>query len=140
MERYRKAFLLNALVISIPCAFLVLVGIWTSNPPHILVWGGVLCLWWLAYFNLRKSRTGSFALSFTITTLVWLPLLVQTCRRIMFVIQNGGMERADGYGSPLAFLIGVTFEQFFFLPLSLVIIIGVKTLLEKRTDDRPLQP
>lgn len=26
--------------------------------------------------------------------------------RIVFIIQNGGMERSDGYGSPLAFLLG----------------------------------
>ena len=26
--------------------------------------------------------------------------------RIAFIIRNGGMERADGYGSPLAFLLG----------------------------------
>lgn len=36
--------------------------------------------------------------------------LFQSIRRIGFVIREGGMERADGYGSPLAFLIGVVGE------------------------------
>lgn len=31
--------------------------------------------------------------------------------RISFVLREGGMERADGSGSPLVFLIGLAFEQ-----------------------------
>jgi hypothetical protein len=35
------------------------------------------------------------------------------------------MERADGFGSPLAFLIGLVGEQLFFLPLCFSILFGV---------------
>ncbi len=39
--------------------------------------------------------------------------------RVAFVVRNGGMEGPDGYGSPLAFLIGLAFEQCAFtLPAS----------------------
>jgi ABC-type Co2+ transport system permease subunit len=31
--------------------------------------------------------------------------------RLAFVLREGGMERADGYGSPLSFLIGLALEQ-----------------------------
>ncbi len=31
--------------------------------------------------------------------------------RVQFIIENGGMEGPDGYGSPLAFLIGWIWEQ-----------------------------
>ena len=34
--------------------------------------------------------------------------------RLEFIFINGGMEGPDGYGSPLAFLIGLIFEQTFF--------------------------
>jgi hypothetical protein len=132
MKRYRQSYLISGLLISIPCAFLVLVGIETMRLPHIMVWGGLLCLWWLAYYCLHKSTPGSFAFSFVLTNLCWWPLLIQTVRRVVFVVQNGGMDRADGYGSPLAFLMGAVFEQFFFLPLSLVIVFGVAALLRKR--------
>ena len=50
--------------------------------------------------------------------------LVQSFARIVFVIREGGMERADGYGSPLAFLIGVVSEWFLLgLPAILLAII-----------------
>lgn len=31
--------------------------------------------------------------------------------RVKFIIENGGMDRADGYGSPLAFLFGWIVDQ-----------------------------
>ena len=37
--------------------------------------------------------------------------------RIAFIIRNGGMERSDGYGSPLAFLLGwAATTIIFFIP------------------------
>lgn len=99
---------------------------------QVLLSGGFLCLWWFTYSCLRRLQKGSFAISFILCCLPWALLLAQTIRRVLFVIHNGGMERADGYGSPLAFLLGVVAEQFFFLPLTVVVIMGIGVLLSMR--------
>jgi hypothetical protein len=45
---------------------------------------------------------------------VWLLIGVYLFeRRVQFIFENGGMEPPDGYGSPLAFLIGWISEQLF---------------------------
>lgn len=41
--------------------------------------------------------------------------------RIWFTIENGGMEAPDGYGSPMAFMIGLCFEQSLFTILPLAV-------------------
>ncbi len=62
----------------------------------------------------------------------WLPLLYRTYERVAFIDKNGGFARVDdGYGSPLAFLIGMVFEQIFFIPLTLIFILGVFVLLSE---------
>jgi hypothetical protein len=45
--------------------------------------------------------------------------LVSLGMRAAFVVSNGGIEGPDGFGSPMAFLIGLAFEQgLFTLPSS----------------------
>ena len=52
--------------------------------------------------------------------------IFQSIRRMGFVIKEGGMERADGYGSPLAFLIGVVGEALILgLPAVFLLIIAI---------------
>lgn len=67
----------------------------------------------------------AFAGSFLVAVVVWLPLLYQTIRRIKFVLANGGMERSDGQGSPLAFLFGLVMEQALFIPLTAVVLVAI---------------
>ncbi len=67
-----------------------------------------------------------------LVNLFWWPLLAQTIMRIGFVIENGGMERADGFGSPLTFLLGLVGEQIFFVPLSVAMIAGAPAIRESR--------
>ena len=51
----------------------------------------------------------------------WAGALAQAIRRIAFVMREGGLDRADGEGSPMAFVLGVVFEQgFVFIPLTLI--------------------
>ena len=95
---------------------------------HLGFWGGMLATWWGAYIYLRKGSKRAFWLSFGLTNLFWWPLLWRTEQRIIFVIENGSMERADGYGSPLAFLIGVVGEQLFFWPLCFAMLFGVMAI------------
>jgi hypothetical protein len=128
MSHYRKTFLITAIIISLPSLFLFSVGVVNMSLAHLSFWGGMLALWWGMFFYLRKESKRAFWLSFGLINLFWWPLLWQTIQRIVFIIENGGMERADGYGSPLAFLIGVIGEQMFFLPLCFAMLFGVKVI------------
>ncbi len=85
---------------------------------------GMLILWWCAYFNIRKESKWSLGLSFGLVNLFWWPLLWQTTRRTLFIFENGGLDSSDGYGSPLAFLVGMTGEQILFLPLCFSMLFG----------------
>ena len=90
--------------------------------------------------HLRLSQTGrafSFWGSFLLINLFWWPLLARTIMRIGFVIEFSGMERADGYGSPLAFLMRLVGEQIFFVPLSVAMIAGALAIRESRKALRP---
>lgn len=132
MTIYSKALLLAAAVISLPSTFLIVVGIVNLRPGLLLVWSGMMILWWSAYFYVRSDRRFSFWGSFLLVNLFWWPLLVQTIRRIAFVMENDGMEGADGHGSPLAFLIGIVFEQAFFLPLSVALVAGLIVVMQSK--------
>jgi hypothetical protein len=129
MKSYRIAFLISAILISLPSAFLIVVGVVNLSASHILFWGGILVLWWFAFWNLRRDAKWSFGLTFILVNLFWWPLLGRTAQRVIFVLENGGMERADGYGSPLAFLIGLVGEQAFFLPLTVTLFFGCMVLM-----------
>ncbi|WP_165773592.1 hypothetical protein [Zooshikella ganghwensis] len=38
------------------------------------------------------------------------------------------MERLDGYGSPMAFFIGILIEQFFYVPITITLVFGLLAL------------
>ena len=137
MKRYRTSFLISAILISIPSLFLVVSRFGTPSLSRALFLGGVLFAWWFSYVYLCAGKPYSFARSFALVNIAWWPFLIQTVRRVLFVIENGGMERADGYGSPLAFLLGVLLEQFFFLPLSFSMIFGIAIIVKR--PGNPLQ-
>jgi hypothetical protein len=83
----------------------------------------------VAYWNLHRSAKWSFGISFVLVNLFWWPLLARTVQRVLFVIENGGMEQVDGYGSPLAFLIGLVGEQTFFMRLTAALLLGCMALI-----------
>ena len=128
MDRYKITFLFVSIMASVPSTFLFWVGMKNLSLSHLFFWGGMLMLWWCTYIYLRMDKKFSFWWSFLLINLFWWPLLAQTIRRILFVIENGGMDRADGYGSPMAFLLGLVGEQFFFIPLSIAITAGILTI------------
>ena len=56
--------------------------------------------------------------------LICIPLLYRLGERIMFISQNGGMEGKDGYGSPLAFIIGMFMENAILVPYLILFVYG----------------
>jgi hypothetical protein len=144
MKKYRKSILAFAIVISPLSSFFMYVGIHKGGGAQVVFWGGTLIVSWGLYMYLLKGSRLSFWLSFAVVNIVWWPLLLQTINRIVFVIENHGMDRPDGGGSPLAFLLGLMGEQMFFIPLTVAMIFGVPVALTvmrqsgtDRAEDRP---
>jgi hypothetical protein len=129
MKKYRNSVLAFAIVISPLSVFFMYAGINKASGAQVMFWGGTLIVSWALYMYLLRGSRLSFWLSFTVVNIVWWPLLLQTINRILFVIENHGMDRPDGGGSPLAFLLGVMGEQLFFIPLTAAMIFGVPVAL-----------
>lgn len=80
---------------------------------------GTLCYRVWKELYLPKVTLGIFS---GLLALVWAFTIVQ---RITFVLREGGMERADGYGSPLAFLLNIVYEAWCFgVPAVLIAIVA----------------
>ena len=62
-----------------------------------------------------------------------------TVGRVIFVFNNRGFERADGQGSPLAFLIGFAMEQLVFLPtIAFFIWLWIRRNISENTPNKGL--
>jgi len=109
--------------------FLAFIG---HNPVSIFIFTLNFFLWVQTYNYLKKQTQKAFIVSFILVNILWLPLLYRTITRVLFMFENGGMERADGYGSPMAFLLGLIFEQIFFIPLTILVMSGLYFILLKR--------
>jgi len=101
------------------------------KPINILIFTFNFFLWMQTYVYLKKQTQKAFIVSYMLVNILWIPLCYRTVTRILFILENGGMERADGAGSPMAFLLGLTFEQIFFIPLTILFIQGLFFILEK---------
>lgn len=121
MNRYRRSFLFAAIVVSLPCAFLLAVNLYHFRVGGIALFAAFLLLWWGLYWALKREKKHAFVGSFVVIVLFWIPLLYQTGRRLAFVIENDSLEGPGGEGSPPAFLVGLFMEQLFFMPLSVVL-------------------
>ncbi len=132
MKAYTTTFKIAASIISLPCGFLLTINIINFNIIGISIFVGILSLLWGCFWALRKEIAFAFHLSYLLTVIFWLPLGFRTIERISFILTNGGMEKSDGYGSPLAFLLGLTMEQFFFIPLTILVLVGTKQWLSLR--------
>ncbi len=74
----------------------------------------------MAVAALRRSH---LPVAIAAALIAWSPLAGQTWRRVAFAIEFPQFERPDGYGSPLAFIVDFAFEQIFFLPLTVMILL-----------------
>jgi len=86
--------------------------------------GSTIVLWVGAVFSGKDERYG-IKVSVIFSAIVCTPFLYRLIARLRFVLEYGGMEGPQGYGSPLAFLIGAIFELLFFVPLFVLCIYGV---------------
>ena len=129
MNRYLRSYLIAAVFVSIPLALYLLEYVLKGRLFGITLISGILVTLWGLYYLLRKNMKYSFQASFVLVSVCWALLAYQTSRRILFVIENDSLEGEGGRGSPLAFLIGLIFEQFIFLPLTIVFVSGLVGLI-----------
>lgn len=91
-------------------AFLFCLGIVLENPSQVWIFFfAFFCLLAICYRLWKEAYLPKIVLgiSGTLMSLLW---LIQSYRRIEFIIREGGIERADGYGSPVAFLANMVIE------------------------------
>ena len=114
--------------------FLLLIGVLNGTAEQIMFCLlALLCLGALCYRLWKEKYLPKIAL-WVLAALLGSLWIFQSIRRIEFVIKEGGMERADGYGSPLAFLIGVVGEALIFgLPAAFLVIIAILHHNPKKT-------
>jgi hypothetical protein len=83
--------------------------------------GAYAFAWWLAGGYLQRSRSPRLVFPMLLIAMPWTGALVQAVRRIGYVVREGGLDGRNGDGSPMAFVLGVIFEQgFVFIPLTLI--------------------
>ena len=132
MNTYFKIFKYTTYYILLISLLFILFSLFVHKPLNILIFTFNFIIWILTYTYLKKQTYIAFILSYSLVNILWIPLLYRTINRILFIFENGGMERADGFGSPLAFLLGIIFEQIFFIPLTILWISGFYFILFKR--------
>ena len=101
------------ILVSLAAAFsaLVLVMPILQGSSIALAIMGIVVIWFAAAaFCVAGSKIGQI-ISLVLNFIFSLPLFVQLGRRIGFIVENQGLEPPDGYGSPMAFLLGAFFEN-----------------------------
>ena len=131
MKRYIKIYKMASIMISIPLAWGLFLNFIRFNPIGLTVSALALFAFWGSYRLLKARQRFSFSISCIVACMAWMLFLYQIIRRINFMIENNGMERADGYGSPMAFLINFMAEIYFFIPLSIIVIAGLVSLIQR---------
>jgi len=129
MNRYLRSYLIAAVFVSIPLALYLLEFVLKGRLLGIAFISSLLVVLWGLYHLLCKNIKYSFQASFALISVCWALLAYQTSRRVLFIIENDSLEGEGGRGSPLAFLIGLIFEQFIFLPLTIVFVSGLVGLI-----------
>jgi len=132
MNTYFKIFKYITYYMLLVSLLFMLFSLLVHKPLNILIFTFNFIIWILIYTYLKKQTHRAFILSYILVNILWIPILYRTINRILFIFENGGMERADGSGSPMAFLLGIIFEQIFFIPLTIVWIYGLYFILFKR--------
>lgn len=107
--------------------FLFIVGAVNGNFIQVMVFLGLIfCLAIFCYRLWKEKYLPKYVcgIGSALFGLIW---FFQVFRRIEFILREGGMERADGYGSPLAFLVGMIFEGLILaIPAVILMLIAIR--------------
>ncbi len=132
MAKYIHSFFILSLTITLPFSFLIFLATINNKSKMVIMYIAIMVIYCSIYFLLKKKQKIFFWISFIPITALWIILLLQEARRIIYIVENGGMDPATQSGSPMAFLIGMFFELMFFIPLSYALISGIVYLIKER--------
>ena len=92
--------------------------------PAEITLGSFALAWWVVGILLVRGVGSAILPALALVAVPWCLVVAQAVRRVAFIIREGGMERADGLGSPLLFLFNWVIElSVAFVPLTLI---GIK--------------
>lgn len=111
---------------------MIVVGALNLNIVQILISLFIGILLWFGAISASKDNPLRFKVSVLVAAILCVPFSYRLVSRVLFVLEHGGMEGLDGYGSPLAFLIGLFFESLIFIPLFLLFIYGFFLVIRGR--------
>ena len=126
MACYRRSVFFLSIAVSFPALFSIVIGLLGGGFSPFLFGTVILLVFWGIYFMVRRNGNYSAGFSFAILGVLWSILLIQEISRIVFIIENEGMDSQTEPGSPLAFLLGMVWELIFFVPLSVVLVCGLR--------------
>lgn len=125
MRAYMYSYIAVTVIFTLVLSRLAYVGFASNN--NILMGIALLVgiLLWVGALRAGKDNSRDLIISSSIPALLSLSIIYRLFQRARFISENGGMERADGYGSPLAFLINLVIESALLAPLICLFIVGL---------------
>ncbi|MEN6371466.1 MAG: hypothetical protein ABFD64_05570 [Armatimonadota bacterium] len=135
MKRYKDLYFVSTIIIVVVCILPCFGAIFEFNLVSLICFGAFPLLWLLANSGLRRSRNGYFTFSWILAILACCGSLLPLIEIRKFVIINDGFERADGYGSPMALLIDLTFFILAFIGFCTIAWFGYVALQETRESE-----
>ncbi|WP_028876650.1 hypothetical protein [Teredinibacter turnerae] len=132
MKAYGIIYTVLSVILTILLAWMMVTGILNLNIIQTIVALLITIILWAGAISAGKNTQYKLILSVIVNAILCILFLYRLITRILFVQKYGEMEDPDGYGSPLAFLIGLAIELSFFIPLFVLFIYGViLTIMEK---------
>lgn len=126
MKVFKYLYIAVATIFTMLCLWIAFVGLAGGNFALAGIGVFVSFLLWVGALKAANENKRDAAITCGIPALISLPLVYRLFQRVVFVSENGGMERADGYGSPLAFVVGLSFELMLFIPLLFLFVVGLR--------------
>ncbi|AFV00112.1 hypothetical protein [Simiduia agarivorans] len=124
MKIYSVLYKIFAAVISIPILWLSFIGGVGHNYGQLMIAFILLVVVWVGAIFAGKRSQKFVITSVFIAAIISLPLFYRLAERVLFVLENDGLEGPDGYGSPMAFLISGFIELLLFFPFFTIFVFG----------------
>ena len=121
MKLYKIIYGVFTVLLTLPLSYMLLVNIFTVNLVAVLILTLFLVVIWFGCISATRSN---LAYSCLCAVVICLPLLYRFGERLVFIWANGGMDGEGDVDSPLAFVVGMFFENVILAPCVVLAIHG----------------